>query len=94
MDDPYENEFECATGIHDHFTQSWAHNFVLIEYANPIRGERKSVLCSPGEEFNWIIEIIFQNLIEIHTQKRFLECCNSIDILKIFFKIFLKKIFQ
>ena len=48
----------------------------------------------PGEEFNWIIEIIFQNLIEIHTQKRFLECCNSIDILKIFFKIFLKKIFQ
>ena len=45
-----------------------------------------------GEEFNWIIEDDFENLFEIPLQKQVFDFCNSIDILKIFFKIFLKKI--
>ena len=46
----------------------------------------------PGEEFDWIIEDDFENLFEIPLQKQVFDFCNSIDILKIFFKIFLKKI--
>ena len=47
---------------------------------------------SSGEEFDWIIEDDFENLFEIPLQKQVFDFCNSIDILKIFFKIFLKKI--
>ena len=46
----------------------------------------------PGEEFDWIIVDDFENLFEIPLQKQVFDFCNSIDILKIFFKIFLKKI--
>ena len=47
-----------------------------------------------GEEFDCIIEDDFENLLEIHLQKHVFDFCNSIEILKIFFKIFLKTIFH
>ena len=47
-----------------------------------------------GEEFDWIIEDDFENLFEIPLQKQVFDFCDSIDILKIFFKIFLKNIFH
>ena len=46
-----------------------------------------------GEEFNWIIEDHFENPFEIHLSKHVFDFCNSIEILKIFFKIFLRKYF-
>ena len=47
-----------------------------------------------GGEFDWIIEDDLENLLEIHLQKHVFDFCNSIDILKIFFKILLKQIFH